>query len=281
MAAAASFGTLAIFGKFAYDAGADVLPLLAARFAVTSVLLIGFHLVTRRSLRVPFKTALKLVALGGGAYALEAALFFFALDRAPATVVSLIFFSYPIWTTLGALLTRLEPFHPRIVAALVIGSVGVATIFSIETTDASGPLFAVGAAVAVAGYYLLAQIFTKDVEPATAATWTAVGATFSYSSAVAFTSQSFPSEAIGPAVGLGLATAVSFVLMYAAIARLGSARVAIASMVEPVTTIILAALFLDEELTLRIVIGAAFVVAALPILVSRRRNDRPVAADAL
>ena len=281
VASGASFGTLAIFGKFAYDDGADALPLLAVRFAATSILLLGFHLVMRRSLSVPRATGLKLLLLGALGYGFEASLFFFALEYAPAGVVSLIFFSYPLWTTLIALATRLEPFRPRVVAALALGSAGVATIFSIETGDVRGPLLAFAAAVAVAIYFLFAQVFARDVEPAAAATWTAFGATIALSVALLFTTWSFPAAALPSAGALGLATAFSFVTIYAAIARLGSPRVAIASMVEPVTTVILAALLLDEEITMRIALGALLVIAALPILVSERREKTtvPVASD--
>jgi drug/metabolite transporter (DMT)-like permease len=274
VAAGASFGTLAIFGKFAYERGADALPLLAVRFAITSLILLTFHMVMRRSLALPTRSAMKLLALGALGYAFEAALFFYALEFAPAGVVSLIFFSYPLWTTLIALATRIERFHPRVAAALVLGTTGVATIFSINTADPKGPLLAFGAAIAVAVYFLLAQIFTEDVEPASAATWTAMGATIAYASALLVTDWSFPASAVGPAAALGLATAFSFVTIYAAIARLGSARVAIASMMEPVTTVILAAMFLEEPITLRIAIGAVLVVSALPVLVTPR-GDKP------
>jgi drug/metabolite transporter (DMT)-like permease len=273
VAAGASFGTLAIFGKFAYDDGADPLPLLSVRFAITSVLLVAFHLVTRRRLGVPRSTAFKLLALGAFGYAFEASLFFFALEFAPAGVVSLIFFSYPLWTTLIAVATRLERFEPRVALALALGTAGVATIFSIDTGDIRGPILAFAAAVVVAVYFLLAQIVTKDVDPSASATWTAFGATGALSVALLFTDWEFPAAAFVPATGLGLATAFSFVAIYAAIARLGSAKVSVASMFEPVTTVLLAAVFLDEEITFRIAIGATLVVVALPVLVGGSRDE--------
>jgi threonine/homoserine efflux transporter RhtA len=50
---------------------------------------------------------------------------------------------------------------------------------------------------------------------------------------------------------LALATVVAFVCLFAAIDRIGSARVTIASAFEPVIASILAAAFLDEIITLR------------------------------
>lgn len=271
--AGGSFGTLAIFAKLAYEEGADALPLLTARFAITSSLLILFHAVTRRKLRIAPKPAAKLLLLGALGYGFEASLFFFALESAPAGVVSLIFFSYPLWTTLIALATKLEPYRRQVLVALALGTVGVGTIFTIETGSLRGPLLAFAAAWAVAIYFLLAQLFTRGVEPAAAATWTALGATGALSVTLFFSSWTFPVGAVGPAAGLGLATAISFVAIYAAIARIGSARVSIASMFEPVTTVVLAAIFLGEVISLRIAVGAALVVSALPVLVARRRDE--------
>jgi drug/metabolite transporter (DMT)-like permease len=71
---------------------------------------------------------------------------------------------------------------------------------------------------------------------------------------------------------LGLASAIAFVALYGAIARLGSSRSAIAAMLEPVTTVLLAAWLLNEALSWRIAAGAALVVSALPVLALTARG---------
>src|SRR5688500_4552288 len=103
MFGAVAFGTLAIFAKQAYDHGATAVPLLAARFALTSVLLIGYLVVTRRPLWIGASKVGRLLLLGAFGYGVEATLFFLALERAPASVVGLVFYSYPLWTTLMAI----------------------------------------------------------------------------------------------------------------------------------------------------------------------------------
>ena len=275
VAAAAAFGTLAISAKFGYRSGADPMPLLAARFAIASVLLAAYHVVTRKKLRLD-RSTLRLGAAGGLLYGFEATLFFMALERAPAGVVGLVFYSYPLWTMLLGFATKLEPVRVRPIVALVIGSVGVALVFSLPSTDLDGPLFALGAAVAVAVYMIAMQALLADTPPAAAAMWTSVGATVALVAVSVVTGQSLPVKAIPSAIALGLASATAFVAIYAAIARIGSARSAIAAMLEPVTTLILAAVLLDEEITVRIVIGAVLVLSTLPILASgtdRRDGD--------
>jgi drug/metabolite transporter (DMT)-like permease len=98
---AAAFGSLAIFGKQAYAGGLGVVEVLALRFALAAPLLVGLALVARRSLRLGWPTAPRLLALGGIGYAIQATLFFNVLSRIPAGLLYL--YLYP------ALLTSSPP----------------------------------------------------------------------------------------------------------------------------------------------------------------------------
>lgn len=278
--AAIAFGTLAISAKFAYRADSPLLPLLAVRFIGATALLGVFHLVTGRTLRVSRDAMWKLFVLGGISYGLETLLFFAALARAPASVVALIFYSYPLWTVLLGFVTGLEQFRWRLVVALVVGSAGVIVVFSPESGGLAGPLFALGAAVAVAVYFILMQIALRDVDPAPAAFWTSGGAALLMVTGALVTRDPLPSEAFVPAAALAAASAIAFMTLFAAITRIGSARAAVAAMIEPIATIALAALLLGEEITVRVVVGAVLVVSALPLLAVTRKKEIP-AADSI
>lgn len=265
------FGTLPIFAKYAYDDGAQAIPLLAARFFTATVLLVLFAVVAKRNIGTTRRRAARLLLLGAFGYAFEASLYFAALTRAPAGIVGLVFYSYPLWTNIGGLVTGLERFHPRSLVALALATGGIALIFSIPQTDLAGPLLALGAALAVSVYYLFAQVFVRDVEPLIASILTAAGAAVSLSVVGIVTGQRLPVDALPDAAALGLVTSLAFVCLYAAVAQIGSSKTAITHMLEPVTTVLLAALILGDEITARIGIGAALIVAALPILAARRR----------
>ena len=273
--AAVAFGTLAISAKFGYRAGSPVVPLLAVRFGGATILLAAFHLVTRKSLAVSKPVMWKLLLLGGIGYGTETWLFFAALERAPAGVVALIFYSYPLWTMLMGFATKLEPFRWKLVGALVIGSIGVAVVFSPESGNLAGPLFALGAAVAVALYFILMQVALRDVEASSAAFWTTAGAALSTLAVWAIIRDPLPGGAIVPGLTLALASAFAFITLYSAIERIGSSRAAVAAMVEPVATLVLAAVLLDEVITTRVLIGAALVLSALPLLGLAGDKKRP------
>ena len=280
ISSAMAFGTLAIFAKEAYEADADPVPLLTLRFVVTAAILVAYQLVRRATLWVGREKIGRLLMLGGFGYAVEASLFFLALERAPASVVGLVFYSYPLWTTLIAIALKLERFEKRLLIALVLGTTGVASIFSLTGTPLAGPLFALAAAVAVAFFYIAAQVLTAGTPASAAATWTAIGAAVAMVPVYALMGGALPSGAIGPGIGLGVATSFAFIATYAAIARIGSSRTAIANMMELVTTIVLAMIFLSEEPTLRVLIGAALVLSAIPILAIGKKESIP-AADAI
>ena len=277
--AAVSFGTLAIFAKYAYEAGAEAVPLLAVRFTVTGLLLVAYVAARKGSLRIGRAKIGRLLLLGALGYGVESTFFFMALERAPASIVGLVFYSFPLWTTLLALSLKLERFDKKLLVALLLGTLGVGSIFSITSTSLAGPLFALAAAVVVAMFYIAAQVLTADTPSSVAATWTAIGAAGALWLVAALMRAGLPLAALGHAVALGVATAIAFITMYGAIVRIGSSRAAIANMVELVTTIILAALLLGEDITARIAIGALLVLSAIPIL-AFKRTEPVTAADA-
>jgi drug/metabolite transporter (DMT)-like permease len=262
---AVAFGTVAIIAKLALQRGADPVPLLAYRFGVAAVLLLVFHAVTHRSLGER-RDALRLMLLGGMGYAFESTLFFVALQRTSAAVVGLVFYSYPLWTTLLALAVGLERYRHRIGLALVTGTAGVSVIFSLRTSAIAGPLLALAAAIAVALYLIAVQKASDGMDAFNVALWTAAGAAITLSAIAAATRSSLPGVSLPLASALGPITAIAFVALYGSIKRIGSSRSSIAMMLEPVTTVLLAALFLSEALTWRIALGACLVVAALPLL---------------
>jgi drug/metabolite transporter (DMT)-like permease len=280
IAGAICFGTLAIFGKLGYRAGAKSLPLLATRFVIATLILLAIQLATGRGLAIGRRALVKLLLLGGLGYGLEATLYFLALDRAPAGVVTVIFYSYPMWTTIFGLALGLEKWHTRVGIALVLSSVGVVYMFGIREVEIDGPLLALGAAVAVAVYFILSDLVLRDAEPYEVATWTTVGAAIATTGVAVFAGGGLPSDALPYAAALGLASAVSFLFLYAAIIRIGPARAAIANMMEVVTTVVLAAIVLGESITTRKALGALLVISALPVLATalpRKSKERPPA----
>jgi drug/metabolite transporter (DMT)-like permease len=268
-AAALAFGVVPIFVKQAYAHGADELALLAARFAVTALVVGAYAVARRKALRGGPRSIAALALLGALGYAFESALYFMALRRSPAGVVGLVFYSYPLWTTLLAAGLGLDRVRARNWVALGLGSAGVALVFTLPDGGLAGPSLALASALAVAVYLTVAQVVLEGVDPAAAATWTAAGAALALAVVSGAVGQRVPLEALPHAAVIGIATGLAFLGLYGAIARIGSARSSVATMLEPVTTVALASLFLHEDVTARVIVGGLLVVSALPVLVGR------------
>src|SRR6478735_7428243 len=84
LASAAGFGSMAIFAKLAYSGGLNLPTLLATRFGLAAVLMWGLLAGRRLSPRVPPRTLLGLLLMGGIGYVGQSFSFFTALQTIPA-----------------------------------------------------------------------------------------------------------------------------------------------------------------------------------------------------
>jgi drug/metabolite transporter (DMT)-like permease len=76
----------------------------------------------RRPTRATVRTALALGAVG---YATQAGLFFAALERMDAGLLTLLLYTYPAWVVLATLALRREPASRRRVGALALSLAGL------------------------------------------------------------------------------------------------------------------------------------------------------------
>lgn len=120
---AASFGAMAIFTHYAYASGADTVGLLAVRFSLAALALTAVMRVRRIGLP-PWPRVAGLAAMGGIGYAGQSFAFFTALHYAPASLVALLLYLYPMFVTVLAAVFLHERLTPAALLALVLCSVG-------------------------------------------------------------------------------------------------------------------------------------------------------------
>jgi drug/metabolite transporter (DMT)-like permease len=285
LVSAAGFGAMAIFGKLAYDAGVTVLTLLFVRFALAGAVFGGL-LVVHRALWVRGLGRRQLaIGLGLGAvYALQAGLYFAALDRLDASLLALLLYTYPAWVTLAAFgIGRERPTRRRIVA-LALSSAGLVVVLAGAGgggVDALGVALALGAAFAYTGYILVSDGSEVVNAPFLLSALVCGGATAIFALAgVVGGAVDTGFEAEGW-LWLGLIALVSTVLpistFFAGLARVGPSTASILSTLEPVVTVTLAYLAFSERLTLPQLGGAALVVAAAAMLAMPARRPAPPA----
>jgi drug/metabolite transporter (DMT)-like permease len=281
LASAVAFGAMAIFGKLAYEAGVGVMTLLCVRFALAAPI---FWLALGRAripVRAPRRAILAALALGGIGYATQAGLFFAALSRMDASLLSVVLYTYPAFVTVAAIVLRREAATRRRVAALVVSLVGVALVLAGAGTgslDGLAVAMALGSALTYSAYILVSDSTSAELQPLLLSALVTTGAAATLAIAGAASgSLDFGFEAAGW-LWLGLialvCTAAAIVLFFAGLKRVGPSAAAILSTTEPVVTVTLAFLTFGEALETPQLAGALLIVSAV-VVMNVRRAPRP------
>jgi drug/metabolite transporter (DMT)-like permease len=282
---AAAFGCMAIFGKLAYDDGVGVLTLLLVRFALAGLVLAALAAIRSRSApllpaepRVRRRLVGTALALGAVGYATQAGLFFAALERVEASLLSLVLYTYPAFVTVAAIALGRERATPRRLAALFAASAGIALVLvgaglGGATPDALGVAMGLGAAVTYTTYILVSDAVVGEMSPIVLSALVAAGAsaTFAVVGGAAGTLRfDFAPQGWLWLVLLSLVCTVAAVLaFFAGLARVGPSTASILSTFEPVMTVLLAFLAFSERLSAVQLVGGALVLSAVVILQGR------------
>jgi len=221
------------------------------------------------------------LALGAVGYAAQASLFFAALQRMDASLLSLILYTYPVLVTATAVLLGRDRLTPGRVAALAAASGGTLLVL-LGAGGGSFPLIGVllgfGAAVTYTAYILVADTVVHRLPPVLLSTLVMVGA--------AGTLGARTLVAGGPDLGFGAAgwfwlsgiavvsTVLAMLAFFAGLKRTGPSTAAILSTFEPVVTTALATLGLGETLTPVQLAGGILVLSSVVILQVRPTRIR-------
>jgi drug/metabolite transporter (DMT)-like permease len=157
LVSAAAFGAMTIFGKLAYDAGVGVGDLLLVRFALAAAVLAALAGATGALRGLGRRAIVAGLLLGGVGYATQAGLYFLALERMDASLLSLLLYTYPALVTVAAIVIGREAATGARLAAVAVASAGTALVLAGAGTGALDPLATVlglGAAVAYTTYIL-------------------------------------------------------------------------------------------------------------------------------
>lgn len=270
---AASFGTLAIFARYAYRAGGEPAAVLFLRFTVAAMVLVAV-LAVRREPLPRGRALLPLVGLGAVGYVGQSLAYFTALTYASVALVSLLLYLFPVIVVLlsavflGERLTRVRG------TALALALAGSAlTVGSGAGGRPLGIVLGIASAVLYALYIVIGSRVTAGVGAIPAATVIVGSAALCFGLVVLVTRPAFPHGALGAVAILGLAlvaTVVAIVTFFEGLARLGPTDASTLSTFEPVVTVLLAATLLGERVTPLQLAGGALILGAVLLLARGR-----------
>jgi drug/metabolite transporter (DMT)-like permease len=271
------FGVVVVFGKFALRHGLPVPSALAVRFGVGGAILAAALVLLRRPIRAAERERRGLALLSLFGYAAEAGFFFAALQHGTAAAVTLLFFTYPVFVTLLSWATgRGRPTRLTVVSLVLAvgGAAIVVTTGTGLTIRPAGVAFALTSALTYSGYLFGADQVLKRTNPLTSAMWLAVGASLGLAAFALVSGQGqWPSggREWWPVLGMGAGTAGAFVCLMGGLQRLGAVRTSIVSALEPLSSAVLAWIFLHEDITAGTLVGGLLILSgAVAASVSRQ-----------
>jgi drug/metabolite transporter (DMT)-like permease len=284
---AVAFGAMAIFGKLAYDAGVGLLTLLFVRFAIAAPILWVAALRRvdgQRALAgAPARTLAAAFALGAVGYAMQAGLYFAALERMDASLLSMLLYTFPSMVTAAAIALGRETANRRRTGALLVSSGGLALVLlgaGSGTFDWLGAALGLGAALTYTAYILVSDRVGGELRALPLSALITTGAAITFAVACA-ASGSFDTG-FAPEGWLWLAsiaivsTVTPIALFFAGLRRVGPSTAAILSTLEPLTTVALAFVVFGESLTVIQLAGAALVLGAAISLQLRPKGPQPL-----
>lgn len=270
---AAGFGLMAVFAKSAYDEGVSVPALLLVRFGLAAAVLLAIA-ARRGALRgLTLRAVLVGLAMGVFGYAVQASLYFSALQHLDASLVALVFYVYPVTVMLASVAVGRERVSARRVVALLVALGGIGLVLAGAASgqfDVLGVLLALGAAATYTGYIVIGERVTAGIAPLALAALVCAGATgalLAVDSVRGLPDLGFSAAGWGWLVALALVSTVGSVLLFfAGLAKVGPSTAAILSILEPVVTVLSVAAVFGEVLTGTQWLGGLLVLGAVVLV---------------
>lgn len=278
---AISFGSLPIFARLAYAAGATPTTVLLLRFALAALMMVCVMVVRR----TPFPrrhVLLGLVLMGGVGYVGQSLAYFTALTLTSAGLVALLLYLYPALVTLLSALIFKERLTPIKLGAVLLALVGTAlTIRPTGSGATLGILLGIASAVIYSMYILVGSRIMPQSGVISSSTTVMISAAIVYSGIVAVQGSAFPVTPLGWAAIIAIAlisTVLAIVTFFAGLKRIGPSRASTISTLEPVASVILAALVLGESFNALQVLGGCLILVAA-LLCSLPSDDSNISQD--
>lgn len=272
---AASFGTLAIFGRFLYADGMDTFTMLFLRFGFAA-LLMSFILILRKE---PFPRGLvlvQLIGMGALGYVGQSFSYLSAIRYASAGLVALLLYLYPMFVFVLSVIVLREKVSWLKILALILALTGTALTVDPAGGQLNGILLAISAALIYSVYIIVGTGVMKHVTPVQSSLVIFASASAVYGILMAVNGAHLPSTNSGwiNMVGIVLvATVIPVATFLAGLERIGPTRAAMLSTLEPVVTVLLAAWIFNEKLGSIVMLGGGLILTAVILLTRDERKE--------
>jgi drug/metabolite transporter (DMT)-like permease len=265
---AASFGTLAIFGRYAYEDGMDTFTVLFIRFGI-SALFMTLILILRKEHFPSRQIFLQLIGMGALGYVGQSFMYMSAIKYASAGLVALLLYLYPMFVFILSVIILHEKVTSVKVIALVLALVGSALTVDPNGGQLIGALMAIAAALIYSVYIIVGTNVMKHVSAVQSSAIIFASAGMVYGMLTFFNGAHLPASNSGWLAMLGMvifSTIIPVATFLAGLEMVGPTNAAMLSTLEPVVTVLLAALLFGERLMPIVMVGGGLILVAVILL---------------
>jgi len=254
-----------ILGKYVFAGGASLPTVLFVRFSSAAIVFWALFFWKNGRPRIRVNTWLILLAMGGLGYAGMAGLYLWSVRFIPASLASLVFYSFPLLVTIISILTSQEIMSGMKLLGLASSSLGLMLVLGLNfgVANLMGLLIAFSAAAVHSVNVIAGNRMLKSLSPLLSTASITSGAALTYGLIAlpsGFTWELSLTTWMGIA-GISLfSTIIAMLAFYKGMQLVGASTASILSMLEPVMTGVLAYLFLGERLTFLQGIGGGLVI---------------------
>jgi drug/metabolite transporter (DMT)-like permease len=274
---AASFGTLAIFGRFLYADGLDTFTMLFLRFGFAA--LIMMIILWARKEKFPHgKILLQLIGMGALGYVGQSFSYLTAIKYASAGLVALLLYLYPMFVFILSVIVLREKVTWFKIVALTLALIGTALTVDPEGGQLQGILLAICAALIYSIYIIVGTNVMKHVSAVQSSAVIFASAGAVYGTLMFANGVHLPATSTGWINILGIvlvATVIPVVTFLAGLERIGPTNASMLSTLEPVITVLLAAWIFEEQLKAIVMLGGALILVAVILLTRGEPEKRP------
>ena len=264
---ATAYGVLVVTAKLSYEHGTDPVTVLFVRAGGFFALLLLFRRATGRPIALPPTTRYLCLVLGVF-LSFQAWCNYAAITFIPVSLAILLLYTYPIFVALATRLIERERLGPIKAGAVFAAFAGLALSLQVhpDALDSRGLGLGLMAGLGLAITVMISSRILRQADSARMTLHFTASTSTCYLAVLVLTDGwAWPVDRIGwlLLLAMPLTYLVAMLCFYSAVKIIGPLKAATFNNLEPVTTILLAALLLGEALGPWQYVGAALVIGSL------------------
>jgi drug/metabolite transporter (DMT)-like permease len=277
LASATGFTLSLLIANMALKDGIHLHTSNAVRFIVTITLLFLFQKIAGKKIKLPPRERYISLCLGICVFMMGIG-YLGATRYIPVSLAALVFYTYPFFVALVSRFTKNEQLTIIRMLAILIAFIGLALALEVQTVaalDWRGILFGFVASIGATAFVIFSSLTLRTADPQAVNFHCLASGTVLLMAFLLFLGG--PANEISPAgllklCGSGAALTLGYAAFFAGLEIIGPLRTSMLMNMEPIFTIIFAAVLLGERLSPIQIVGAGLVITGIILITGRVRN---------